>query len=354
MVLISAILAPYSIMPRYPGFFYSAQFLIQFIYWLSITFFVVIYYKRINLYQISLWAFYAVICASFGYYVLPFSINIEVLSLSTDITRNAFVFDLICGVPLCFFFMKSYFSKLWNNIILLFLLFVFLFTNGRSAAIIGILEFVLIIYILNSQYRGLVRFSFLSFIFIFIFIQTDYAQIYLDGVANNFENVNPRFANLIRGEDEGDLEEDKSWLHRKLMVDKGLEIVNSYPFFGVGIGNFSYYDSRLKSYMTYSRLGAESIGYYNSRSAHNSYVQIMSEIGYMGLSVVILILVIPIYKLLKVFFTLQIDIEHLCLISILGMSMHFYAISAIYGALPWLVIGLAWGSLQNVVKKSIS
>jgi O-antigen ligase len=302
--------------------------------------------------QVSKWAFYGVVFSIVGYYALPFSINFSFISFSTSITRNAFVFDLICGVPLSFLFIRYHFNKIWVFFILILLFVAFMYTNGRSAAIIGALELVFLLYIFSYKYRNVVKFSFLGLMVIFIFVQTDYAQIYIEQLASNLESVNPRFASLLKGEDEGDLEQDKSWLHRRLMIDKGKEIVKSYPFFGIGIGNFSYYDSPLKSYMTYSRLGAESISYYNSRSAHNSYVQVMSESGLVGLGLVLTLLIIPVYYLLKFFFTVRMDVTHLALISLLGMSMHFYAIAAIFGALPWLIVGLAWGSLQSGFKKS--
>ena len=113
--------------------------------------------------------------------------------------------------------------------------------------------------------------------------KSDASQQYLDSLANQVEPINPRFADLLRGEGDGDLTFDKSWLVRKLMVDKGLEIFKNYPVFGVGPNNFNNFDSKLSTLKEYDRLQGQDPDFFNSRSAHNSYVQLLSEMGIPGL-----------------------------------------------------------------------
>ena len=345
IVLISSFLTPFSVMPRHTGIMHTLQFVVQYVYWIVVTIFFISNHKKIDLFQISKWLFYGLLASIVGFYFLPFTINLEVAEISSTISRNSFVFNLLCGVPISFLYLKSSFERKHLKYFLFFFLGVFLYTNGRSGAIIGILELVLIMIILFPYWLKYLRILALPLIIIFIIIQGSETQIYLDVAANNVEKISPRFASLLRGEGEGDLKEDKSWLHRELMVDKGIEIVEKYPIFGIGPNNFRYFDSELKSYTDYTRLSNLSLEYYNNRSAHNSYIHIMSETGLLGLLCISIILFLPIYFLFKNIMKARIQLLLLPLVSLLGMSMHLYAISALTGAMPWFVIGISYFSM---------
>ena len=167
--------------------------------------------------------------------------------------------------------------------------------------------------------------------------------------ADQVSVINPRLASLIRGEEgdkDGDLTFDKSWLLRILMVQKGIEIVKEYPVLGIGPNNFSTYDAKLEGLAEIERLGNRDKEFMNSRSAHNSYVQIMSEFGLLGFTFVLIILFVPILFFLKKFATTNLQQQDLFLISIIGAGMHFYAINTITGAIAWMFIGLAWVCLS--------
>lgn len=352
IILVSSFLTPFSMMPRHPGIIHTLQFIIQYIYWILVAIFFITYYKKIDFLEVSKWVFYAVLLSILGFYILPFSFDVGVAQVTSTISRNSFVFDLLCGVPISFVYINSKYRKEYLKYFLSFFLLVFLFTNGRSGAIIGMLELVLIMIILFPYWLKYLRLLAFPLIIIFIMIQGSETLIYLDVLANRMEVVSPRFASLLRGEGEGDLKEDKSWLHRELMVDKGIEIVKEYPIFGIGPNNFIYYDGELNSYYNYTRLNNLPLQYYNSRSAHNSYVQIMSETGIFGLIFISIILFLPIYLLLKSILLGNVQVLLLPLVSLLGISMHFYAISALTGAIPWFVIGISFGVVSLKSRKS--
>lgn len=347
IILVSSFLTPFSVMPRHPGVFHTLQFVIQYTYWILVAMFFIIYYRKIDLLQISKWIFYAILISVLGFYFLPFTIDLGVAQLTSTTSRNSFVFSLLCGVPISFLYLNTSFEKRNLKYFLGFFLVVFLFTNGRSGAIVGILEIVLISIILFPTWLKILRFLALPLILVFIMIQGNGAQVYMDALANNMEDVNPRFASLLRGEGDGDLKEDKSWLHRELMVDKGLEIVMEYPIFGIGPNNFRYYDSELQSYSDYTRLTNLPLEYYNNRSAHNSYIQILSETGILGLMIICIIILQPIFYLFKNIILSRLHILLLPLVSLVGMSMHFYAISAVTGAIPWFVIGVSYSIMYR-------
>lgn len=131
------------------------------------------------------------------------------------------------------------------------------------------------------------------------------------------------------------------------MIEKGFEIIEKYPFFGVGIGHFNKYQAELKNIFSddYTRLIGNNLNNevdeYNRTSAHNSYIHVLAEMGIIGF-IVLLMILIPLltFSIIRLF-NLKLEIEDMALISIFGMCIHFYTISSFPGTLTWFVFGLA-------------
>ncbi len=344
MALISTILAPG--MLRYPGYFASVKILIQYAYWIFVGIFFITQNKRIDFLQISQWIFYGIIAATLGFYFFSMKISSSVFELSTGSSRNSYVFNLLSAIPLSFYFIVNKWGK---KIALWFIpvyLMVMLLNGGRSGAVLIIIQLLLISTIIYPAFLKNVKILLVVFGLLYFVSKSDASKQYLDTLANQVEPINPRFADLLRGEGDGDLTFDKSWLVRKLMVDKGLEIFKEFPVFGVGPNNFNNFDSKLSTLKDYDRLKGQDADFFNSRSAHNSYVQLLSEMGLPGLLLMMSMLFIPVIFFFKKFFLGKINIGYLPLVSLLGISIHFYAIAALTGAIAWMIIGLSWGVLH--------
>ncbi len=341
----SSLLAPY--IARNPGFFENVKILIQYAYWIFVSFFFITQYRRIDFFQISKWMFWGIISAAIGFYFYSLKFGSGAFSVHFGATRNDFVFNMLCAIPISFYYILQKWSKKTAIWFIPFFLIVMLLTGGRSGAVLIFLELLLVLTIVYPAALKLAKVMIPVFGLLFIISQSDSSQIYLDALASQVEPINPRFANLLRGEGDGDLTSDKSWLIRKLMVDKGIEIFKEYPIRGIGVNNFYYYDSELATFNQYDRLGGETIEFFNSRSAHNSYIQVLAEMGLLGLFVLILLIVIPLSFFLRNFFSGAIDISYLPLVSLLAISMHLYAITALTGANTWMIIGLSWAILQK-------
>src|SRR5690606_18577787 len=153
-------------------------------------------------------------------------------------------------------------------------------TNGRAGAIVGLFVVFVNYALLTPGIRRMSKAFLVLLIATFFFTQDIESTIYRYGstVAPIVDPVSPRFADLLRGVDEGDLDRDKSWLIRELMVDKTTEIIVEYPLLGIGYGTFSNYQAQLNTLQNekYNRLRRGST-YYNKRSAHNSYAHHMAE-----------------------------------------------------------------------------
>lgn len=341
----SSLLAPY--IARNPGFFDNVKILIQYAYWIFVSFFFITQYKRIDFVQISKWIFWGILAATIGFYFYSVKFGWGIFQVYLGSTRNDFVFNLLCFIPISFYYIIENWSKKKVVLFVPIFLLIMLFTGGRSGAVLIFLELLLVLTIVYPAVLKLAKVMIPLFGLLFIISQSDTSQIYLDALANQVESINPRFANLLRGEGDGDLSLDKSWLIRKLMVDKGIEIFKEYPVRGIGVNNFHYYDSELASFSRYDRLGSETVEFFNSRSAHNSYIQILSEMGLLGLFVLIALIAIPLSFFLRSFFTGEMDFSYLPLVSLLAISMHLYAITALTGANTWMIIGLSWAILQK-------
>ncbi len=139
------------------------------------------------------------------------------------------------------------------------------------------------------------------------------------------------------------LERDKSWAIRQIMVQKGLALFRANPLVGVGPGRFTRVTVGLDSSLYPGRVSQDSL---NRRSAHNSYIDILAETGIVGS--------IPYFFLLFVL-TLRGARSAYRLIgwgrawglavvaSFLGMSAHMWVIAAQTGTHVWLMYGVCAG-----------
>jgi len=331
----------------------SVLILIQFTYWILMASFFILYAQRIDFLQVSKWIFYGVIGYTVAFYILPFELENPLLSLEFKPGRNAFVFNMLACMPLTFYYLKQHYSKLRILFIALLYLVILLLTNGRSGSIIILMQLLLITSVLSPTIQKTTKWLVLLLGMVFVVFENDEVQIILNSSADQVETINPRLASLMRSEGEGDLTMDKSWLIRKLMIDKGEEIIRHYPLIGVGPNNFKFYKAELNTYKTYDRLQSiDKKVFDNNTSAHNTYLQVVTEFGFIGALIYGLILLKPIWLFLKKFISSTLSIEHLTLISLFGIVIHFYTIANLSGALPWFILGLSWTYFQPIIRKT--
>jgi O-antigen ligase len=218
-------------------------------------------------------------------------------------------------------------------------------SQGRSGILIFIIEVLCISIILNPNIKKLYKF-FLGLVIIGLFF-TSTIQNNLESLSYVIEPYNPRIAGFIRQDGESDINQDKSLMIRLMMIDKTIEIFYEYPVLGIGAGMFTKYNSELTSRDNYDRLDNKSDEYLNTRSSHGSYYQVLAEFGIVGLIFIILILIRPILYVLKRLLNNKNGNEDFFLISLLGISLHFVAVSALTGTIPWVIIGVGWNLRNN-------
>lgn len=348
-IFISTIFAPF--LERSPGIISKFTLLIQYSYWILLVFFLIQYKNKINIVQLSKYLTYSIAISSFFYFVFPLEIESSLISIKLGQERNAFVFNLLCVAPLTFFYLREKGGILLCLITMLIYIIVMMSTNGRSGSILILFEMSVVLSMLTQRMLSIIRFFTLILLLTFTATESDIFQPVLFQLAENVKEINPRLSGFILEEGDGSLERDKSWGQRKLMIEKGFEIFKEYPVFGIGANNFKYYDAELSAHASSQFYYlVQTKDWYNGRSAHNSYIQILAEFGIIGLSLFILILAFPLFYFVKKFIFSQLTFNDIAIVSLLSMTVYFYAISSFTGAIPWVIIGLSWYQIHQNTK----
>lgn len=348
--LLSLVLAPP--LQRAPGALADAQIWLQYVYWMVLVLFIKTHGSRFDWEAILRTIFWAVNILIFCFYLIPFKISFLVLDISFSVPRNAFIFQLLCLVPACLFYLRYRYSLTVFWFFVLVYLLTVLYSEGRAGSIIIFIEVFIVVYLFSGSWRSILRVALIPVIMLSAYFYTNYSpsQDTVDSVAGFVDNYNPRLASLVKGEGEGDLTRDKSWLLRELMIEKSKAIVKDWPLFGIGLHHFARYDfsfsEQLAGNSQFVRLSYQSDDFYNTRSAHNSYFQILAETGYAGLIVILLIVFVPVIRLL-IRLVKKPTVSLIFCAGLVGISIHYYVISSITGAIGWFTLGLTYFFLEH-------
>lgn len=351
IILVSTLFSFFIDIQRHPGLLNVVKSTVKYLYWVLIPVYLISYSKKINILKLTKSIFIGSNFLILGFYLSHSSSPIDIINnydfgimeLNFNYGRNPFVFNLLAIIPINYYYLFKSRTKIFNIVAYtLFILVIMLLTNGRAGFLILVIELLFIYSIYNINFSKYLYMILIPVLIINI-SSAELVEEISDNIAETIQPISPRVSELIRGEGEsGDLSSDKSWLVRQLMIDKGFEIVKKYPLTGLGPNNFSFYDADMIYLRNYPRLFGYGPRFYNSLSAHNSYIKLISEIGVIGF----LVFIIIIYKPLNYFFRKirngSVSINDIPYISLIGICIHFFVFSALAGAISWFVIGLSW------------
>ena len=136
------------------------------------------------------------------------------------------------------------------------------------------------------------------------------------------------------------LEEDKTYLIRQVLTQKGLTMFKESPIIGVGANRFqkTFVDLKIPKLISYVP-----ISNFETRNSHNSYIQFLAEFGLVGAIPFGILLVTLV---LQGFITTRRSIIRNQLIplaiflSFVQMSIHMWVMTALTGTQAWFVYGL--------------
>ena len=316
---------------------------VRYLYWLSLSLYIVSIFKKLNLLILSKYITLGVIFLISSQFVFFENIEIGPFTFKLYTPRNFFIYTLIISIPFTSYYSLKRYGYVGLILTSLIFLYISLSSDGRAGFIIIFLQ---LLYIFSLVFPKVKK----TFTYLTIFLSIVFVSISYDGsqtgqvIGKNIQYLSPRVGNLILGEGDGNLSTDKSWLTRKLMISKGLEIINKYPLFGVGPGNFVKYNSSLNQYGDTENIALQgrNVSFYNEISAHNSYLQIFTELGVFGFIAFIILVSFPLVYLLRNSFNSNLSLFSVPLVSLLGITIHFYVISSITGAISWFLLSLSW------------
>ena len=148
------------------------------------------------------------------------------------------------------------------------------------------------------------------------------------------------------------LDQDKSYNIRKLMIQKGWRMFLDSPLFGAGAGSFTKNMVKLDLDKG-MRYGSQN--HFNKISSHNSYIALLAETGLAGCLPFGILLLLLVVKGCKAAIILSRQEEPWALgiyVGFLMMSLHLWAMSGLTGTGPWVMYGLT-AALISTARKDV-
>ena len=246
---------------------------------------------------------------------------------------NNFSFLLICYSPYLIYFLRRRFNIAVAVFGLILILIQQLNEGRRAGFSLILISGILVIVVYWLKFNSFSRLF--SFMILMLF---GFGLLYTDLVESTIKGRSERVHQLIY-EDKTDLmENDRSLLLRRAMVEKGLVLYNENRLFGIGLNNFNKRHERIEGLFTGAKFVVNK-KIYERVSSHNSYINILAEGGlclfipFVG--ILLYLLVVGIYK-----FNRFKDFEKVIFFSFITMCVHLYFANAIVNSLAWFNISL--------------
>ncbi len=296
---------------------------IQLIYWLLLALYVDNSYEYIKKEILS-----RVVLISTLIFII---LDISILSMS----QNGVAFTIIIMGPLGYFCLQKYYQKCLYAVALLFLI---LLNGSRSAAVISVVQTVIAFILFTPRIQNKARLWLV--VFIVIVLSINLAPI-RKTLGNFVYPINKEVGTLLINP-ESVFRNDMSWLIRKAQINKGFQIYEQYPVFGIGIFNFPRYNIDIDvSNIETDRRVIRSI---DNRSSHNVYIGLLSETGILGFSTIILMFIFALVSFIKRMNDIKDSFEGCVFISFIGLLIYFYTVANFFGTSSWIVYGLILGA----------
>lgn len=311
--------------------FNDFKLLTQYLYWLLILFYFSTWADKINFFEFSKYVFYGLIAITLSQYFL-YSLGFP------RFTQNAYIFNIVTCGSLSFY----YLYKRYNFLILAIVGGLFfasaILSQSRSGSVLVFLQITMVISLVSPSFKRFIFFVSILALPILIILVNEVSSIEgRNNIAALVEDYNPRMAELIQDPEQVTYR-DKSWLTRQMMIRKGMDIHEQFPWFGVGLGRFNNYWIDIERINKWSN---DTMEHYNQRSSHNSYIQLLAETGQLGLGLFVLLLIIILVSGLKYLVRLEITPAIFIMIGFIGMCIHMWAIASLTGTNTWFVLGLS-------------
>lgn len=266
-----------------------------------------------------------------------------VIGFRYGMTQNSVAFSVIVFSPLGYYYLKGVWTKLGFGFLVIVLI---LFNGSRTGAIISTIQFGLILLFVVPGFVKYFKFAIIVIVVTLTLFNTDSIRKFTGKL---IYPVNAEMSELLINY-EYVMRNDKSWLIRKAQIQKGKQIFSEHPFLGIGYANFISYDINIdQSQIEADRyLADRSI---KNRSAHNSYVALLSETGLLGFLLFAMFLIFIFRSFWLNFSNMKYSFERYVLVSFIGMIIYFYTVSSFMGTSSWIMYGLYAGASKIIFFK---
>jgi O-antigen ligase len=313
----------------------------NYIYWVMLIVFLNRYRSIVDYNQVSKFVFYGV-----SFY-LPFwflSENyLEGIPLFQKTTPNNLAFLMIAYSPMAISYVSLTFSRNKAKLYFLAILLVMLFLGRRAGFVLVLIGGILTLFVKSFTFSSFLKYGLVFTLFWFVLQFSVFEEV--------IRVANPRVYQLVYDRDEL-VSEDRSYLTRVAMIEKGIDLFNEYPFSGVGITNFH----RTEGHIAGDFEGYELIRYklnLNELSAHNSYVSVLSEGGLVLFAPWILIML----SILVRFSSNLSNIEskyYPLFWGCLGMFFHYTSIVGYVNVYSWFIIAMCGVVLSRIGEEHVN
>lgn len=302
----------------------------NYIYWGVLIIFMRRHANNISIYIIRKALFWGLII-SLTYFFIPFLYALRNLPILKGLQQNILSFLLLSFVPLALTYVRARYGVIIFWIVgLSFSVLAFL-SGSRTGSVLVTLGF----FIMAMYYS---RFNLLLWLTGPLLIGT--LVVFGVGFDNAIKKLNSRTYNLIYNNDKF-LQTDFSYLTRVAILHKGLALYTNNPISGIGLNSFSATTAKIDYNFEGGELIAHNDKFFQTASAHNSYLSILVETGLLGFIPFIALLTIPLVKLYRNFIGKSRNAIGLAiLVGYSSMLIHMYFISGILNVFAWFMIGL--------------
>jgi O-antigen ligase len=247
----------------------SLEVLPNYLYWAILIIFLITHRHKININQVFNALFWGVI-ASILYYFIFQRIGLLAIPFFKKFSQNAFAFLIICYAPIATYYVRSKYGFKKAALMVVFLVLAGFLSGSRSGSLLVLSGSV------AALYADRIRLTYVIPSALFLYFIAPVVGN-LSAVKDIVFALNPRTYELLY-ESKKVLEEDRSYLIRVAMVQKGMNIYEKYPYTGIGVGNFTIFNTDFRDDFK----GAKYVihkGTLNQTSSHNSYIGILAEGG---------------------------------------------------------------------------
>jgi len=299
----------------------------NYIYWSLLIIVMVTHRHRIDLEVVYKAVFWGVI-SLIGYYLF-FQNYLTFIPIFAPQSPNGFAFLMICFSPMAVYYFFRIKGKSWAFVLLIIFVLILLVTGRRAGMVLVLIGGLGTLFAERINVRQILIISCLVPISVFL-IYTETTERFVFAASERIHQMIYETGKIQK--------EDRSYLTRLAMVNKGLAIYEQYPFTGIGLNNFTNFTAKIDRDFEGSKY-VVSKSDINQTSAHNSYISMLAEGGLFLLIPFLLILCSLILYFLFNFNTMMMYKKPIFW-GIMGMSIHFYFISAIVNVYAWFLIGL--------------